>query len=1713
MGDGGGEEERALPRTVESFHQLQYEAHEQHRAAERRLPGFSGRRAEVAALTSFLDCIGGPSTMLVRGPRGSGKTTLVAEMLRQRRIGQVDQGRAPSSSQQQPSPEYVSWHSFADTIYPADLARGLERICIDLKVRFDLSIELPENLADIAPAFRSFVEHACLAARIVIVMDGVESAQVGKLGHSWLPLSLPLGAKIVMTSAPCPWLRVLKERSTVTELALPGLSFEEARSILNKALCCYPGGEFGGLDASDLLKLEGRSLPLFIHAASGLARIIQDEAKNVGYVQEQLANFPATLDEIYIAQLDRLEMAHGKVVVQELCGLLASSKFGLSQDNLLELLRQNADIAAQETALLKLLRVLEENLWMATSAPGSPTDNAIRFYSAGFKKAVLERYLPGRSERLMMHRRLAAYLTKQQPQARILQERMYQYSLSEDWKPLRDCLCSPKLWLYCFDNIDMYTLVELYVSLTSSGQCPSSMFLAEYKRKCSELRAAESEKLLDYFHSMASFMFWLGKHGEVMSLLEEYLTTISEEEEHIYAPDPKYMDLVSFLGDTYSAKKMYEKAHNIFSKGRETCVRLYGEFSVPVAALSSRSAACLRCMGRTEEACDVYKAGTALWAASERRNVVTETSWKYAACFNDLAEVQEELGRCAEAEESNEAGLARLEAMLGPDHPAVVEQLVTMGQGYKDHGEWQKSEFCYSRALTFCYQFYGSISVPLVQTYVSLAELHCAKGAQGKAKEFYGRALQITVAVFGKEHAEVAIILNNIAETCRVQMLFAEAEPLYLQALAIDMKVSGAESSAVAIRLNNLAELYRDQKQIRKAEAFYRKALKIGESSLGRSHPNLATYLNNLAGVCKAQRKWSESEDLYQRAKEIDVRALGEYHPDISIYLNNIACLYKAQGRLEDAEPVYKEALAIIEEALGKDHSDVAVYSNNLGLLYKQMGRLEEAEELYLQSIDITRASSSKEIQLAKRLTNLGTLKFQIRKLDEALELFIEAHGIFEAVFGDEHPDTMACGAWLDTITAEFQDVKGETRALGQEKSTRSEGKDQAPFETPKPLKVHEEETQEISALADELQAPEFSPEPTLLATPVESASAGETVDEDTILNLSVEKLFSSALDEARGVANTDDELELARIEPCNLSERPTPTFEQNEEHSRHKSLESEGDIDRGEPEIETHTEPEIETRTEPEAPREAGMRDESSSELHLPHADKSFKADREAPVAREESLLTDVAKASGSAGVSTPEQGFQAEEIVTETERTHLIQDRAELGGLEGKDAEKEAPGETVKAVTQVRGSISSATEHSDSVSGTDALVMKNVEFVGSRQYRCLECGKLMSTFNLIRMHYLKSHVGHRAESLPPRPDLSSQEETAPAQPVEEPRVIDMHENSQGGESHEVSPPQARVDIFGPQDQQNPDAGILQNGNSEPAITAEPEKRASPEKPQTPREAALKRVQELEERLAQMQSQLNNQNASMMASSALQLLEAGMRQQMQFRSGYSSGQPSPQPQNIQDITNVFHHVDREASQPTSGSNANAAAYRQAQGSQPPPPKADAPLEMVDAAVPDHAAQAYHQGRTSPAEANPLFGVRATPSLDERGRSSYGADDFDSMMRHERGLLRPALNTPFSASQISIKVDSPSTPLARAFGEPSPAHKAQKQVESLLGGQSGDVDFIGLFMTARSQQLGKRRFVCELDGQEFTTLNIMRVHFERKYAAEAQRWWKQQAGM
>ena len=44
-------------------------------------------------------------------------------------------------------------------------------------------------------------------------------------------------------------------------------------------------------------------------------------------------------------------------------------------------------------------------------------------------------------------------------------------------------------------------------------------------------------------------------------------------------------------------------------------------------------------------------------------------------------------------------------------------------------------------------------------------------------------------------------------------------------------------------------------------------------------------------------------------------------------------------------------------------------------------------------------------------------------------------------------------------------------------------------------------------------------------------------------------------------------------------------------------------------------------------------------------------------------------------------------------------------------------------------------------------------------------------------------------------------------------------------------------------------------------------------------------------------------------------------------------------------------------------------------------------------------------------------------------------------------------------------------------------------------------------------QVGKKKWRCELDGKEFSTMNILRAHFVKNYKDQALEWFEQQGGM
>ena len=119
------------------------------------------------------------------------------------------------------------------------------------------------------------------------------------------------------------------------------------------------------------------------------------------------------------------------------------------------------------------------------------------------------------------------------------------------------------------------------------------------------------------------------------------------------------------------------------------------------------------------------------------------------------------------------------------------------------------------------------------------------------------------------------------------------------------------------------------------------------------------------------------------------------------------------------------------------------------------------------------------------------------------------------------------------------------------------------------------------------------------------------------------------------------------------------------------------------------------------------------------------------------------------------------------------------------------------------------------------------------------------------------------------------------------------------------------------------------------------------------------------------------------------------------------------------------------------------------------------------------------------------FDVRA---LSPKGAASRGGDAPTDTENAERAGASGA------GRDLSLSLAATASPRASSGG---------RDLGELLGlgARVGAEDVLGMYLVARSQQVARRKFLCEIDGKVFSTMNLMRVHFERHYQADAEAWW------
>ena len=1037
-------------------------------AMEKHTAHSVGRRDVLEKLHAHVDGVGNPNTLLLTGPAGSGKSTTLATLVSEMQSktgGRV--GVTPSALEAIPStsgangPEsgpdpFVLLHTFGLMGRSDDIRRVLLRLCAELKQRFNIYVDLPNTLQEVAGALPRFLAHAALFGKVIFILDGLDRADMrGFELHDYLPAALPLAVRVIVSSAGCKPLN--DARDTLSNLAnvvqLPPLAHEERIGVLNSALATVAGGQMHVTEMLDgLVSKEDAGSPLYLLTAVNEIKARVRDNGDVYAAADDANGFPATLPELFSAVFERLERRYGTTLAAESTTLMAASRAGLREDEVLWLLQQTASLQNMPPSEWESLRTeLEPYCWPVDRIPGDPT---LCFFQGQFAAAAMRRYANTAAERRGQHLRLCSMFSDPslEPTHRGVWEVLWNMLKGEAWHGLRCHLTDPRVHALLWNEDTQVDLANLWEALVKGEVSTANVratkrvpgldgamvppprvpprrrrdLVAEYD-SLAETAPPSPDGVLTpdvYRELMADFLAWSNQPGEASFVLR----MLSEAKGD--AADLAAVSVNFKLGRCLGRQGLHLEAEETLRRALAAEQLLVGAETPMVAEIVTEICKVKLDEGDLEMAGQLAAHAVSVWEAAEAAGYEEADVNTIVTALVRLAEICDELNRTTAAEAAYERSLERLEYMLGPDHPEVAEHLGMMANSYKNHAEFEKAEFCYCRALAFAHRFTGPQSLHISHFYNALAELHRAQGDLPHAQALYQRALQVIETVLGTLHSEVATYLNNLAELLRVQGKLLEAEPMYKRALAIDERAQGTSHPIIAIRLNNLAELFRDRGLLEEAEPLYQRALAIDMAALGANHPNIATYLNNLAGLYKSRELWDKAAEHYTRAIAIDERALGPNHPDVAIYLNNLAGLYKAQGRLDEAEPLYLRALRINEEALGAEHTDMAIYFNNIALLYKAQGKLQDARLYYEQAIDIgERTLGAEHPQVATRMANLGALLVDMNELDPAQALFEKALEVRRNTVGENHPDTVNCAEWLESIR-EIRAELAEERAV-----------------------------------------------------------------------------------------------------------------------------------------------------------------------------------------------------------------------------------------------------------------------------------------------------------------------------------------------------------------------------------------------------------------------------------------------------------------------------------------------------------------------------------------------------------------------------------------------------------------------------------------------------------------------------------------------------------
>jgi hypothetical protein len=302
--------------TFEEVSPLEVEAEAHHVFLLDHTRHFVGRVEVLNSVSRYLTS-DDASPLVMHGQSGVGKSTVIAKAVE--------------------SASHALYRFIGTTPESSDIRSVLVSVCEAIRARYALTDDVPQEYEELIKAFPLFLENATTEKPLVIFLDALDqlSSTNAPSNLRWLPNELPPNVKLVMSVIPGAYLDALKRRlPSESFVEITPMTIADGETMLDTLLSAAGRILQPAQHAEVLGKFAHNGLPLYLKLAFEEARLWQSYSADFTLHPD----VSSLLENNLFARLSD-EAEHGQMLVSRSMAYLAASRNGLSEGEMIEILR------------------------------------------------------------------------------------------------------------------------------------------------------------------------------------------------------------------------------------------------------------------------------------------------------------------------------------------------------------------------------------------------------------------------------------------------------------------------------------------------------------------------------------------------------------------------------------------------------------------------------------------------------------------------------------------------------------------------------------------------------------------------------------------------------------------------------------------------------------------------------------------------------------------------------------------------------------------------------------------------------------------------------------------------------------------------------------------------------------------------------------------------------------------------------------------------------------------------------------------------------------------------------------------------------------------------------------------------------------------------------------------------------------------------------